>query len=60
MNKNDAVKKHKCALCEYATFRKTDLIRHHNAKHIPKNTLYYDEVTNEKNVTPNKKNVTPK
>jgi hypothetical protein len=58
MNKNDAVKKHKCALCEYATFRKTDLTRHHNAKHIPKNTLYYDEVTNEKNVAPNEKNVT--
>ena len=33
MNKNDAVKRHKCVICDYATNRKTDLTRHQNAKH---------------------------
>ena len=34
MTQNDAIKWHKCALCEYQTKRKFDLKRHHNAKHF--------------------------
>jgi len=59
MNKNDAVKKHKCTLCEYATSRKSDLNRHHNAKHISSITPVCEYMILEKNVTPNEKNVTP-
>jgi hypothetical protein len=59
MNKNDAVKKHKCTLCEYATSRKSDLKRHHTAKHIYTITPVCEYVILEKNVTPNEKNVTP-
>lgn len=59
MNKNDAVKKHKCTLCEYATSRKSDLKRHHTAKHIYTITPVCEYVILEKNVPPNEKNVTP-
>ena len=60
MNKNDAVKKHKCTLCEYATSRKSDLIRHHNAKHISTIARECEYIILEKNVPPNEKNVPPK
>jgi hypothetical protein len=33
MNKNDAVKTHRCVVCDYSTNRKYDLQRHHTAKH---------------------------
>ena len=33
MNKNDAVKRYNCVICNYATNRNTDLTRHQNAKH---------------------------
>ena len=62
MEKNDAVKKHSCELCNYTTYRKYDLKRHHTAKHIINilsNTNEKNVAPNEKNVAPNEKNVAP-
>lgn len=36
MSENNANKTHKCLLCEYSSFRKFDVKRHHNAKHKTK------------------------
>ncbi len=59
MQQNDAVKKHCCELCNYATIRKYDLKRHQNAKHIDMVTRECFETLDEKNVAPNGKNVIP-
>jgi hypothetical protein len=59
MHQNDAVKKHCCELCNYATIRKYDLKRHQNAKHIDMVTRECVETLNEKNVASNEKNVAP-
>jgi hypothetical protein len=59
MEKNDAVKKHYCELCNYATNRKYDLKRHHNAKHITNIINEKNVPSNEKNVPSNEKNVPP-
>ena len=59
MDKNNAVVKHCCNLCNYATKRNYDLKRHLNAKHIFDIICDTTYVISEKNVTPNKKNVTP-
>ena len=57
MQQNDAVKKHCCELCNYATIRKYDLKRHHNAKHSGMFTRGCFDNIDEKNVPPNEKNV---
>jgi glycyl-tRNA synthetase (class II) len=59
MQQNDAVKKHYCELCNYATIRKYDLKRHQNAKHIDMVTRECFETLDEKNVASNEKNVNP-
>jgi hypothetical protein len=59
MQQNDAVKKHCCELCNYATIRKYDLKRHQNAKHIDMVTRECFETLDEKNVASNEKNVAP-
>lgn len=48
MENNNAVNKHCCNFCNYATKRKYDLIRHHNAKHL--NNIMYttDDIVREK------------
>ena len=57
MQQNDAVKKHCCELCNYATIRKYDLKRHQNAKHSGMVTRGCFDTLDEKNVPPNEKNV---
>jgi hypothetical protein len=59
MQQNDAVKKHCCELCNYATIRKYDLKRHQNAKHSGMVTRECFETLDEKNVASNEKNVAP-
>ena len=59
MQQNDAVKKHCCELCNYATIRKYDLKRHQNAKHSGMVTHGCFETLDGKNVVPNEKNVNP-
>jgi len=59
MNENDAVKKHKCLVCDYSTHRKYDLKRHQNAKHINTDSSESEEVFSGVNVTPSGVNVTP-
>ena len=69
MNKNDAVKRYKCVICDYATNRKTDLTRHQNAKHPSAVTPVCvnaklsacgkNVIQNEENVIPNEENVIP-
>jgi hypothetical protein len=59
MQQNDAVKKHCCELCNYATIRKYDLKRHQNAKHSGMVTRECFETLEGKNVAPNGKNVAP-
>jgi hypothetical protein len=59
MQQNDAVKKHCCELCNYATIRKYDLKRHQNAKHSGMVTRECIDTLDEKNVAPNGKNVAP-
>jgi uncharacterized C2H2 Zn-finger protein len=46
MEQNDAVKKHKCVFCDFASKRKYDLQRHQNAKHIQKDTFVADTADN--------------
>ena len=59
MQQNDAVKKHCCELCNYATIRKYDLKRHQNAKHSGMVTRGCFDTLDEKNVNPNEKFVNP-
>lgn len=67
MTQNDAVKKHNCAVCNYATNRAFDLKRHQIAKHpqlfLDKNHFQKcgENVTsNTENVIPFRENVIPK
>ena len=59
MQQNDAVKKHCCELCNYATIRKYDLKRHQNAKHSGMVTRGCIDNFEEQNVAPNEKIVNP-
>ena len=67
MEQNDAVKKHSCPFCSFASKRKYDLQRHQNAKHIQIVTPAAEDMSsvsseenqlqNEKYVAPNNKDV---
>ena len=57
MDKNDADKKHTCCFCNYATKRKYDLKRHHDAKHSNNIIRVCEDIICEKNVPSGEKNV---
>uniref|UniRef100_A0A6C0CE56 C2H2-type domain-containing protein n=1 Tax=viral metagenome TaxID=1070528 RepID=A0A6C0CE56_9ZZZZ len=62
MEQNDAVKKHKCVFCDFASKRKYDLQRHQNAKHIQMVTPAAEDmagVASEEYVIQNEENVNP-
>ena len=66
MDKNDAAKKHRCEVCNYATKRKFDLLRHQNAarhttptRENSKNFNGEIVASNGENVAPNRENVAP-
>jgi len=53
MEKNDAPKKHMCTICDYATNRSYDLMRHQNAKHksnYARDNKNNEDIVSEKNV----------
>jgi len=59
MTQNDAIKWHKCALCEYQTKRKFDLKRHHNAKHFRELQSLLIQTEDVQKVNPNVQKVNP-
>jgi len=60
MTHNDAVKRHKCVVCNYSTNRRFDLKRHENAVHNNSYSTKNVIINNEEKVNPNEEKVNPK